>query len=455
MRDFFEKVMVISLDNAEGERRRGLLTKHLKEVGWPFKEPEFFRAVHGDTVGWPDWWKVGGGAWGCYRSHLAVIERCLNGGDSPVLILEDDVIFLDGFADRVKDYLEHLPDDWGMAYLGGQHLWEGSHPPRAVNEHVTVPFNVNRTHAYALRGQDFMRKIYRWLLELPVFSEEEERQRPLGWHMWRRDGDDLHHIDHRYGRFAETNPGGVYAPTMWLAGQRGGASDVAGCAVTERWWDERSASGGKIKDLAIVLGLHNSGSTVIARMLHELGVYFGDDLGAGPWGVAYEEPTLRNLCEEAVRFPFVGDAPGHAWACERLQKWIETHRYRGGGSPMVGIKFPLLCRVLPQLNSLPHNNLRIINCNRDLEKSIAGLQRRMRDAYPQSMLADHQRFLHDAKQNFLATTTFPILDVDFNELVHAPQHHLHELAAFLNLPIPDDARTEAICREIDPQQCHF
>ena len=64
MRDFFEKVIVISLNNAEGERRRTLLSEHLKAIDWPFREPEFFSAVHGDTVGFPDWWKTGGGSWG-------------------------------------------------------------------------------------------------------------------------------------------------------------------------------------------------------------------------------------------------------------------------------------------------------------------------------------------------------------------------------------------------------
>ena len=455
MRDFFEKIIVISLNNAEGERRRNLLVEHLKAIDWPFCEPEFFSAVHGDTVGFPDWWKAGGGAWGCYRSHLAVIERCLNDGTSPVLILEDDVIFSEDFAQRVETYLRHLPDDWGMAYLGGQHLKEGTNPPRAVNEFVSVPFNVNRTHAYALRGNDFMRRIYRWLLELPVFSEKEERRRPFGWHMYRREGGDApHHIDNRYGQFAEQNPSGIYVPHMWLAGQRGGMSEVAGCCVEERWWDDRSARE-RMKDLVVVLGLHNSGSTVIARMLHSLGVYFGDDLGNGPWGTAYEEPTLRSLCEEAIRFPFAGFAPRQQWACERLQKWIESHRYRGDNSPMVGIKFPYLCRIFSQLNLASHNDLRIINCSRSLDKSISGLHRRMGDACPLQMLADHQRFLHDGKQEFLADTNSPIFHIDLNELIHTPQRFLHDLADFLNIPTPDADLTEKICAAILPEQCHF
>ena len=161
------------------------------------------------------------------------------------------------------------------------------------------------------------------------------------------------------------------------------------------------------------------------------------------------------LCEEAIRFPLVGFAPGQQWACERLQKWIETHRYRGGNSPMVGIKFPFLCRIFPQLNLPSNNDLRIIHCSRSLEKSISGLHRRMRDAFPHQMLTEHQQFLHVGKQEFLAATTSPVLNLDFNELVLAPQRHLHDIAHFLNLPTPDAALTEKICSGIRPEQCHF
>ncbi|MDO4629416.1 MAG: glycosyltransferase family 25 protein [Planctomycetia bacterium] len=122
MKNFFKKIFVISLDNAEGNRRKIQLKEHLKEVGWEFGEMEFVQAIHGDTVGTPNWWKCGGGAWGCYRSHLQILERCINENISPVLILEEDVVFVKDFVSKFKTYIAHLPDDWGLAYLGGQHL---------------------------------------------------------------------------------------------------------------------------------------------------------------------------------------------------------------------------------------------------------------------------------------------------------------------------------------------
>ena len=100
MKEFFKQVFVISLDNEAGKRRRSRLLDHLKEINWPFCKVDFFQAVHGDTVGVPDWWKIGGGAWRCYRSHLTILERCLNSNTSPILILEDDVIFVKDFAEN-------------------------------------------------------------------------------------------------------------------------------------------------------------------------------------------------------------------------------------------------------------------------------------------------------------------------------------------------------------------
>ena len=455
MKDFFKQVFVISLDNDEGRRRRARLLAHLEEVGWPFCKVDFFQAVHGDTVGVPDWWKPGGGAWGCYRSHLSILERCLNSNTSPILILEDDVIFVKDFAKKVKAYLEHLPDDWGLAYLGGQHLKTEVEPPKPVNEWVSIPYNVNRTHAYALRSQEFMRKLYRWLLELPVFSEAEQASRPFGWRMFDNQGNGCHHIDHRIGQWTEMRPGGIYAPAVWLAGQSAGTSDVSAQKVEERWWDDRCVRGGKAKDLLLVLGLHNSGSTVIARLLHELGVYFGEDLGEGPWGTAYEEPKMRSFCEEILRFPFTGFAPGKSWAIEKMKLWLQQHRLSAITQQYAGIKFPFWCQMTDVLPSEEPKQLRIVHCSRPLDKCIAGLKRRIGNSYPTELLAEHQRFLWDGKEAFLSKTKSPVLNVDFGELVHNPVQLLKEITVFLNLPTPSDDRCQDICKFINPEQCHY
>lgn len=164
----------------------------------------------------PVWWKAGGGAWGCYRSHHAIVELCLQQRVESVLILEDDAVPAEDFDERLAVYSSALPDDWRMAYLGGQLLHTTRESPRRVNEHVYQPYNVNRTHAYALRGEG-LKTVYRHLSD-----SESWKQR--------------HHIDHHLGVYHEGWPTGVYCPAEWIFGQHGGRSDVNGREKPTEFW---------------------------------------------------------------------------------------------------------------------------------------------------------------------------------------------------------------------------
>lgn len=460
MKDFFENVYVISLDNLEGGRRREALRQHMRDVAWPFCETEFHTAIHGDTTGYPWWWKVGGGAWGCYRSHLAIIEKHLSTrSDKPILILEDDVVFCENFTQRAKDYLENLPDDWGMAYFGRQHLKQHERKPQRINEYVDRPFNVNRTHAYALRGHAFIQKLYKWLLELPAHSEEALKKEKNAWQMFDNPkGDKTHHIDHRYGVFTERSNSGIYSPAVWLAGQREGKSGVSGKDTNENWWYSDTMRVGDRKPLVVVLGLHNSGSTVLAHLLNGIGVHFGDSLGNGPWGVAYEQPHFRAWCEEVLRFPYVGFAPGASHAYEKIIDWIDGHRWTGGEKKITGIKFPFLSCIFPQIyDRLEKEGIRIVYCDRPLENSVKGLCRRMGDAFPETIIRDHQAWLYENQVDFLAKheSEIPVYRYSFDALTQNPSAVLHDLCNFLNVDYPAGTYAEHLCRFVEKDRNHF
>src|SRR5262245_46044684 len=89
---------------------------------WPFRKIVRFPAIDGRACVPPPWWKESAGAWGCYRSHLRVVEDCLNNDLESVLVLEDDAEFPPTFAADAAEFLRHVPDDWDMLYLGGQLL---------------------------------------------------------------------------------------------------------------------------------------------------------------------------------------------------------------------------------------------------------------------------------------------------------------------------------------------
>jgi hypothetical protein len=170
-------------------------------------EVEVWPAIHGDTCCPPDSWTAGNGAWGCYKSHLNILEYCLNNGISSYIVFEDDAQFKHDFEDKYSTFMKEVPSDWQQIYLGGdlQH-WQ-THPPIKVSDNVYRPYNVNRTHCF-LVSRSGMLPIYQHISDLPFRAEE--------------------HIDHHLGRWHEDYRNNVYCPAEWLVGQMGFTSNVSG-----------------------------------------------------------------------------------------------------------------------------------------------------------------------------------------------------------------------------------
>ena len=62
------------------------------------------------------------GTWCCAKSKLALIKHHYETNpDSDLLLLEDDVSFNVKFDYMFKTFIEAVPDDWGMIFLGGMH----------------------------------------------------------------------------------------------------------------------------------------------------------------------------------------------------------------------------------------------------------------------------------------------------------------------------------------------
>jgi hypothetical protein len=203
---FFDRVVVLNLQDRSDRWNRFLRSL---PSDWPFRAPLRFPAVRGDVNSTPSWWNESPGAWGCYQSHAQVIRDAIRDNLDSILILEDDAIFREDFAVNLRQFLRELPIDWSMIYLGGEHIqWESGLPER-ISENVYRPYNVNRTHGYAIRGQEMMKAIAHHL-------EPAEIEKST------------HHIDHHLGEFQKaTKSRGIYVPKKWLIGQSGGASDVA------------------------------------------------------------------------------------------------------------------------------------------------------------------------------------------------------------------------------------
>lgn len=210
-----ERTFVINLDI-----RRDRLEKFYASLPSDFilGQPERWQAIHGDSVKHPDWWTAGNGAWGCYKSHLNILEYCLNNHIDSYTVFEDDAFFREDFNERMTTFFTHLPSNWGMAYLGGQLLHVEKYTPEIINEYVYRPFNVNRTHAFMVNGSSAMTELYRFLQAVPF--------------------EQGYHIDHHLGLLHERKKLFVYCPHQWLVGQNTSTSNISGNTTGATFFDD-------------------------------------------------------------------------------------------------------------------------------------------------------------------------------------------------------------------------
>lgn len=236
----FDRVLCVNLNRRP---RRWERFQAELPTDWPFAQPQRYPAVDGFAVGLPAWFapkilQLGGGlrlvspvpfrlrrlrgAWGCYRTHLRILEDALTDRLDSVLVFEDDAVFAPDFGRKVQEFLTAVPDDWDQIYLGGQHVGLKKDFPEAIGDGVLRCHKVNRTHAYAIRGR-MLSAAYRHLADIPDVVSEQDM-----------------HIDHRLGKLHLTGEWNIYAPRQWLVGQADGRSDVAisqNPKVTS-WWND-------------------------------------------------------------------------------------------------------------------------------------------------------------------------------------------------------------------------
>jgi len=386
---------------------------------WPFAPVARVSAVDGKRVPVPDWWTAGPGAWGCYRTHLRIIENCINGGVESVLILEDDALFCPDFTRRVKDFLRRVPKDWGMLYLGGQHLFINKSPPKEIVPGVFQPYNVNRTHAFALRGK-MLRVVYK--------------------HLLRKDWMQGQHIDHHLGRLHQRREHPIYCPGEWLVGQAEGQSNISGRNPGDRFWppaESIASTDPATRPFLAVIGLHSSGSSALAGVLYHLGCHLGNKLGGyygnDPEGsCGFEAVGLAELCERAIPFPTVDYARKRGQIWSALRGWInEKRREAAKAGTIAAGKYPQLCRMGNQLVSICGEHLYLLHIDRPLEESIESLARRTKKSREEA--AAHQKWLEEGKRQLLARVPKERqLTVAYADLVSSPEKEARRVAEFLS-----------------------
>ncbi|HMG04357.1 MAG TPA: glycosyltransferase family 25 protein [Chthoniobacterales bacterium] len=108
---------------------------------------ERFPAVDGGGGGVPASWPYSSGAYGCLQSHLAVVREARAQERESVLIMEDDVVFADGFHKQFQERVRWLPADWDMLFFGCLHN-EPPEPAAPGLSRLRISFS---TFMYAIR----------------------------------------------------------------------------------------------------------------------------------------------------------------------------------------------------------------------------------------------------------------------------------------------------------------
>jgi hypothetical protein len=101
-------------------------------------------------------------------SNIEILKEAKNNNYKTIVIMEDDCYFTDEIK-NINSYMEMLPEDWDMLYLGGNHNvgWMGTPPPIKINEKIVKLHTTFTTHFVVIKNH-----MYDILLEsLSKFNE--------------------------------------------------------------------------------------------------------------------------------------------------------------------------------------------------------------------------------------------------------------------------------------------
>ena len=420
----FDRVVCINL-----ARRTDRFDEFMAQFdSWPFGQVDRVNAIDGHRCLPPAWWNSGPGAWGCYRSHLRIIEDALNDQIESLLIFEDDALLCRDFVMKATAFFAELPDDWNWCYLGGQHWRVETKQPIAVRDGVLQGRNVQRTHCYALRGKEIMQRLCKALNSIKVVAGEE----------------DTHHIDKQYGRLMETERLPVYCPPLWLVGQRASKSNI-GDRSNEQWWNHWTITRSD-EPLVAVLGPFRGGTSCVAGLLHRLGVHMGNRFSpprpSNPKGF-YEASHLKRLCIRSYKEPWLREQNSYQERVTALRVWGNARRDECQPDQIAGGKHPTLCMMVPELVE-SWGDVRFVVVERPVEESIASLLKRGW-GWPAAAVRKVLPMMIAARERGLAAVDDDrIFRLRYHELLTDPVSVVDQLTAWLEIEPTPEQLTEAI-----------
>ena len=143
----FDKIYVITLENSS---RISRVMTELNGIDF-----EFHYGVNGETIDLNHYRNLGSklmrGQIGCSLSHLGVYKKIVEINYKSVLILEDD-IRLTYELNNLNQYIEQLPKEWGLFYLGHDGpILTNTYSQNLCEISLTNPKILHCTHAIGIQ----------------------------------------------------------------------------------------------------------------------------------------------------------------------------------------------------------------------------------------------------------------------------------------------------------------
>lgn len=161
--EYFDRVVVINLDRRTDRMEK--LSKQLDELGITY---ERFPAIDAQILGVEP--MVAG-----TMSHVMVMKKYAN---QRVLILEDDALFCKNFNDKFEEYMQHLPNDWDIFYLGALLPKDTGEVKDVGNSYWFKQIMSTGSHAYCIRPSivnniAYRLDSYQWYIDIGLRLENE------------------------------------------------------------------------------------------------------------------------------------------------------------------------------------------------------------------------------------------------------------------------------------------
>ena len=148
------KIYVINLERRKDRREYFEDIYYKLKINKILDKPIYYKAVDGYNTNIPTWWYKESpykdvskeGTWGCFKSHYNLVNEFIKSEDKILLIFEDDAKFIDNFNEEFVNFINNIPSDWEVLYLG----FTNNKPPEEVNKYCDRTVSVNTTVSYVL-----------------------------------------------------------------------------------------------------------------------------------------------------------------------------------------------------------------------------------------------------------------------------------------------------------------